>query len=84
MLEIYNHAMQYPGDCNTQIIVPLLASGVVVVVVVVVVVGQASVLQAVLWVSLPEHESPPPNGTGLVQVRVLYFNPPPQVTVQEV
>ena len=67
-----------------QVIVLLLASGVVVVVVVVVVVGQASVLQAVLWVSLPEHESPPPNGTGLVQVLDLYFNPPPQVTVQEV
>ena len=78
MLEIYT------GGYDSQVIVLLLASGVVVVVVVVVVVGQASVLQAVLWVPLPEHEFPPPNGVGLVQVRVLYFNPPPQVTVQEV
>ena len=66
------------GGYDSRVIVPLLATGVVVVV------GQASVLQAVLWVSLPEHESPPPKGAGLVQVRVLYFNPPPQVTVQEV
>ena len=60
------------------VIVLLLATGVCVVV------GQASVLQAVLWVSLPEHELPPPNGVGLLQVLDLYFNPPPQVTVQEV
>ena len=46
--------------------------------------AQAWVLHEVLWVLLPEHESPPPNGVGLVQVRDRYFKPPPQVTVQEV
>ena len=63
---------------NLRVIVLLLATGVCVVV------GQASVLQAVLVVLLPEHGLPPPFGVGLLQVLDLYFNPPPQVTVQDV
>jgi len=46
--------------------------------------GHGSELQEALCVLLPLHELPPPEGDGLVQVRDLYFRPPPQVTVHEV
>ena len=50
--------------------------------------GQHPVLQLVdsesvhVLVEHPLHLVPPPKGFGLVQVRVLVFVPPPQVTVQ--
>ena len=41
---------------------------------------QTSVLQDAVCVLDPLHESPPPNGVGLVHVLDLSFVPPPQVT----
>lgn len=45
--------------------------------------GQGSVLQKSLWVSVPSQVVPPYWGTGLEQSRVRCLAPPPQDTVQE-
>ena len=44
--------------------------------------GHALVLQFLNSVDNPSHLFPPPVGTGLEQVRVLYCSPVPQLTVQ--